>query len=51
MKRLYAFGAMLFVATNMMAQKKVESVSIELLGAQNTIGINYDRRLKGNSGL
>ena len=51
MKRLYAFGAMLFVATSMMAQKKVESVSVELLGAQNTIGINYDRRLKGNSGL
>ncbi len=34
-----------------MAQKRVQSISGELLGAQNMIGLNYDSRLKGNSGL
>ena len=42
---------MLLTVTSMMAQQKVKSLSVELFGAQNTIGINYDSRLKGNSGL
>ncbi len=39
------------VAGNASAQNKVRNVSVELLGAQNTVGINYDSRFKGNSGL
>lgn len=31
--------------------RKWKNISVELFGAQNTIGINYDSRLKGNSGL
>lgn len=42
---------MLLTVTSMMAQQKVKNISVELFGAQNTIGINYDSRLKGNSGL
>lgn len=34
-----------------MAQQKTRSLSVELLGAQNIAGINYDSRFKGNSGL
>lgn len=34
-----------------MAQQKTRSLSVELLGAQNIVGINYDSRFKGNSGL
>lgn len=34
-----------------MAQQKTRSLSVELLGAQNIAGINYDSRFEGNSGL
>lgn len=34
-----------------MAQQKTRSLSVELLGAQNIAGINYDSRFDGNSGL
>ena len=34
-----------------MAQQKTRSLSVELLGAQNIAGINYDSRFNGNSGL
>lgn len=34
-----------------MAQQKTRNLSVELLGAQNIAGINYDSRFKGNSGL
>ena len=34
-----------------MAQQKTRNLSVELLGAQNIVGINYDRRFDGNSGL
>ena len=34
-----------------MAQQKTRNLSVELLGAQNIVGINYDSRFKGNSGL
>ena len=33
-----------------MAQQKTRSLSVELLGAQNIVGINYDSRFNGNSG-
>ena len=42
---------MLILSVGMIAQNKVSSISLELLGAQNTVGINYDSRFKGNSGL
>lgn len=51
MRRIFVFTVMLFATITMMAQKKVRSVSLELLGAQNLAGINYDSRFKGNSGL
>lgn len=34
-----------------MAQQKTRNLSVELLGAQNIVGINYDSRFKGNSGF
>ena len=34
-----------------MAQQKTRNLSVELLGAQNVVGINYDSRFNGNSGL
>lgn len=34
-----------------MAQQKTRNLSVELLGAQNIVGINYDSRIDGNSGL
>lgn len=33
------------------AQDKTRSLSVEILGAQNIVGINYDSRFNGNSGL
>ncbi len=51
MKRIVTFAVMLISAISMSAQKTVHSVSVELLGAQNMVGVNYDSRLKGNSGL
>ena len=42
---------MFAVSASMFAQAKVRSVSAELLGAQNIVGINYDSRFKGNNGL
>lgn len=34
-----------------MAQQKTRNLSVELLGAQNVVGVNYDSRFDGNSGL
>ena len=34
-----------------MAQQKTRNLSVELLGAQTIVGINYDSRFNGNSGL
>ena len=34
-----------------MAQQKIRDLSVELLGAQNIVGINYDSRFDGNFGL
>ena len=46
---LYHFAAFL-MAFAAQAQEKVRSVSLEVFGAQNTVGINYDSRFKGNDG-
>lgn len=40
---------MLVTTIGIIAQKRVQSVSVELLGAQNMVGINYDSRFRGNS--
>lgn len=42
----------LFFGMNVsVAQDATRHIAVEAFGAQNTIGINYDARLKGNSGL
>ena len=51
MKNFIATLTMLILSASMVAQDKVRNVSVELLGAQNMVGVNYDSRLKGNSGL
>lgn len=44
MKNIFLVLAMTAMSIGMYAQDKVRNVSIELLGAQNMIGINYDSR-------
>lgn len=51
MRGLLISAVLLLTSLSINAQDKVSSVSVELLGAQNTIGVNYDCRLKGNSGF
>ena len=51
MKKILVALTILAVSASMDAQNKTRSVSVELLGAQNMVGVNYDCRLKGNSGL
>ncbi len=51
MRKIIVCAAMLCIAFNIAAQETVRNVSVELLGAQNTVGINYNSRFKGNSGL
>lgn len=41
----------LSIFNNSVAQKNIHSFSIEAFGAQNTIGVNYDARIRGNYGL
>lgn len=48
--RKIVFTTMLFAVTSMFAQK-TRNLSIEVLGAQSTVGINYDSRFNGNSGF
>lgn len=47
-KLLLAFVLLLSVGAY--AQDKTRNISLELFGAQNTIGVNYDSRFKGNDG-
>jgi len=49
-KRLLSM-ALLLCALTVSAQQRVQSLSVEILGAQNTFGINYDARFRGNDGL
>ncbi len=51
MKRFLVFSGLLLATVNMVAQEQVRHIAVELLGAQNAVGINYDSRFKGNSGL
>ncbi len=51
MRRIVVFVATLIVTHSIAAQNKLRNVSVELLGAQNVVGINYDSRFNGNSGL
>lgn len=48
-KFIFVFAAFL-MAFAAQAQEKMRSVSLEVFGAQNTVGINYDSRFKGNDG-
>lgn len=50
--------ALMLTSLSMVAQDSLDmgpspyqSLSLELFGAHNTIGLNYDRRFKGNDGL
>ena len=50
--------ALMLASLSMVAQDSLDmrpssyqSLSLELFGAHNTIGLNYDRRFKGNDGL
>lgn len=44
-------SAFLCTFNNSFAQKNLHSFSVEAFGAQNTIGFNYDARIRGNYGL
>lgn len=44
--RIILITILLFAATSLFAQK-TRHISVEILGAQNTVGINYDSRFKG----
>lgn len=48
--RIILITIFLFAATGLFAQK-TRHISVEILGAQNTVGINYDSRFKGTCGL
>ena len=48
-KGITAFALMISLSAS--AQDAVKSISIEALGAQNIVGVNYDARLKGNDGF
>lgn len=50
MKTLLLAALMAASSTAALAQDRVKSISLEGFGAQNTVGINYDTRFKGNSG-
>lgn len=49
-KDVFVICAILF-SLSLSAQNKMQSISAELFGAQNSFGVNYDARFKGNSGL
>lgn len=50
MRRIVCSVFALCCCSLVLAQEKTRSLSVELLGAQNVVGINYDSRFKGNSG-
>ena len=50
MKKYIIYLFLILPTLAVSAQDKTKSLSIEFFGAQNTVGINYDSRLKGNSG-
>lgn len=50
-KTLILLVVFLCTFNNSIAQKNIHSFSIEAFGAQNTIGVNYDARIRGDYGL
>ena len=50
MKKIVCSVFALCCCSLVLAQEKTRSLSVELLGAQNMVGVNYDSRFKGNSG-
>lgn len=50
MRRIVCSVFALCCCSLVLAQEKTRSLSVELLGAQNVVGVNYDSRFKGNSG-
>ena len=48
--RIILITILLFAATSLFAQK-TRHISVEILGAQNTVDMNYDSRFKGTYGL
>ena len=50
MRRIVCSVFALCCCSLVLAQEKTRSLSVELLGAQNMVGVNYDSRFKGNSG-
>lgn len=51
MRKIVLSALALCCCSVVFAQEKTRNLSVELLGAQNMAGINYDSRFKGNSGL
>lgn len=51
MKQYFIFLFLLLFQQSIAAQKKNQNLYVEILGASNTIGINYDSHIKGNDGL
>lgn len=49
-KRISIICAILFPLISL-AQNKTQSISLELFGAHNLVGVNYDTRFKGDTGL
>ena len=49
-KVLFSLFALCYYSA-VMAQQTTRNLSVELLGAQNIVGVNYDSRFDGNSGL
>lgn len=50
MRKIVCSVFVLCCCSLVLAQEKTRSLSVELLGAQNMVGVNYDSRFKGNSG-
>lgn len=50
MRKTILLFFMIVVCSATNAQEATRSISIEGLGAQNMLGVNYDARIKGNSG-
>jgi hypothetical protein len=48
MKNVFIF--LILFASSLLANAQTQNISIEAFGAHNTVGINYDSRLKGNQG-
>ncbi len=50
-KTLILLAVFLCTFNNSIAQQNIHSFSVEAFGAQNTIGVNYDARIRDYYGL